>query len=193
MLDPQKVRLAAITALALACICSRVSDAKCLIGDAGEDRRYGPVVVLSPQVPNTSDENARVQETRQLIRRLLISLRRTQEASKAGYAPKWSSTTAGYIYVPRTPQAGGVISNADHNFNILQPAELIYSKPPSDFSQLIGARYTFSGFTDFAQLDREIPLNLARWKQTRHRCMSPAGLVSLPWSVEVFPFVAAHP
>lgn len=160
--------------------------AKCSQQEVIADREYGPVVTISPHLPPTLSEEARVALVRLTLQRTITSLRDRNAAATVGYALDWGHAEGSYVYVPYAPRMGGVLLTPDRHFDLSRPPQLIYSRPLSDpKSRLIGARFMARGGSTFEQLDEQIPLDLARWKRTEYQCRAP-GLPG--WVVDVFPF-----
>jgi hypothetical protein len=106
-------------------------------------------------------------------------------AAKIAMAPYQDYRKAladGYkIFLPNVPQAQYHFTHYGHaleawvHFNPLKPTSLLYKKTPDGGFRLLGVMYTDRFGASEDELDRRIPLSIARWHQHINFCKAPRG------------------
>jgi hypothetical protein len=159
------------------------SSARCLVGSADDDRRYGPLVTLTAERPPNSADIKRADGIVATVQSVLNYYRRTGTAQASGYEVAHRIELVGYTEVPRDLGDRRWPAAYDLHF----PAALFYTRSLNrkSIAVLVGALYTAESDTTGESLDELIPLSIARWARIHPRCAMPAPDL---WSLEVYPF-----
>lgn len=104
------------------------------------------------------------------------------KASMAPYTDYKKALAEGYqIFMPRLPQKMyhftnylNAFSEGSH-FDPSRPTSLLYEKTADGGYKLIGAMYTDRVSAPESELDKRIPLSIARWHQHTNFCKAPRG------------------
>ncbi len=122
---------------------------------------------LQPAAPGDGQRAAALVAT---ARRVMESYRDYRVAARAGYR----------IFLPNIPQKIYHFTNywygwkAGFRFDPERPTSLLYEKHGDEF-KLIGVMYTARQNATDAELDRRVPLSLARWHRHVNFCIPPPG------------------
>jgi hypothetical protein len=85
------------------------------------------------------------------------------------------------IFLPKVPQPQYHFTRYDYalaarsTFDPARPTSLLYTKSADGGYELVGAMYTHKVDATEDELDRRIPLSVARWHQHTNFCKAPAG------------------
>ena len=165
-----RVAVSSIVAACALAICARPVLALCTSDELELDRSVGPMVGFLPAPrPRRAD--------RALAARRLNELRNALEPFRHGIDPA----------VDRDRPAGpkGIVEiSAPQPLRHLGVDTVMYRKPGNDLD-LVAVEYAFPRETSPAELDRILPISVARWHQTTYHCTAPTrGL----WHATVYPF-----
>jgi hypothetical protein len=122
------------------------------------------------RAPNAAD-SARAAALAATLRTALEKYRDVHAAEADGYR----------IFLPNVPQSVYHYTNwrygleAAFGFDPAKPTALLYRKTPSGVWELTGAMYTARAGLGEDDLDRRVPLSVARWHQHVNWCLPPRG------------------
>jgi len=126
---------------------------------------------FTPRRPATGEDQARASE---LVKELQASLDKYKDVSVA--------KADGYkIFAPEHEQKMYHFTKWWHalkaafTFNSEQPTSLLYDKTPNGQFKLVGAMYTAPKRASQEQLDKRVPLSVARWHRHVNMCFPPKG------------------
>jgi hypothetical protein len=144
-----------------------------LASPAAADDMGGMAVhmTLTPAEPRRLGDVERAAAIADAVRAAIEPYRDYHKAIAAGFKP-------GHLDVPQKEYH---FSNRDNfiaalrEFDVTRPTSLLYEHTPDGGFRLIGAMYTDRRDASDAELDRRIPLSMARWHQHIDLCMPPQG------------------
>ncbi len=126
---------------------------------------------FTPKRPATGEDQARASE---LVKELQASLDKYKDVNVA--------KADGYkIFAPEHEQKMYHFTKwwyalkASFTFNPEQPTSLLYDKTPDGQFKLVGAMYTAPKRASEEQLDKRVPLSVARWHRHVNMCFPPKG------------------
>jgi hypothetical protein len=133
---------------------------------------HGPHITLSPRWVERVGDRARADSLVRVAREAAERYRDVAVAKADGYrrfAPQvrnqrvyhYSSTAAAF--------------KARFRFDPASPTALRYQDDTTDGLRLVGVMYTMPTDAPLEELDRRIPLSIARWHQHTNRCLPPRG------------------
>jgi hypothetical protein len=167
---------AAVISFALAVApCARAQE---MSSDTGAMGAMGKQITMNAHMTLTelrTPTAADVERGRQIIETMRASLSKYQDYNVAianGYQP----------FMPTVPQdvyhfGNAEITGAEYmgDFDLKNPGSLLYEKTTFGGWKLVGAMYSAPPLDAPAQLDKLIPLGLARWHEHTNLCL-PAGI-----------------
>ena len=124
---------------------------------------------LTPLRPGTSADSARAAQLVAGMRRALGRYRDARVAEEDGFRP----------FLPGVKQPVRHFTNwrwaikAMFRFDPAKPTSLLYREEPGGRLELLGAMYTAPARTTADELDRRIPLSVARWHEHVNWCLPP--------------------
>ena len=128
-------------------------------------------MLLTPLRPGTAADSARAAQLVADVRRTLARYRDVGVATAQGFRQ----------FLPGVQQPVYHFTNwrwaieAMFRFDPARPTSLLYRKEPAGHFELVGAMYTAPARTTADQLDRRIPLSVARWHEHVNWCLPPRG------------------
>jgi len=128
-------------------------------------------MVMTPRYPASPADSARADAIVTQVRRTLARYRDVRAAVADGYT----------AFLPRVRQpvyhytSYANAARARRTFDIARPTSLLYRPDGSGGFTLIGVMYTAQRGASLEELDRRIPLSIARWHQHVNWCLPPAG------------------
>jgi hypothetical protein len=147
-------------------------------GDTGAMGTMGKEMTLSPHMTMTdlrAPTAADLERGRQIIETMRAALSQYQDYNVAiahGYEPFMPTVPQDvYHFANRRVTAGEYLGD----FDLKHPGSLLYEKTALGGWKLVGAMYDAPPDDTPAQLDKLIPLGLARWHQHTNICL-PAGI-----------------
>jgi hypothetical protein len=142
------------------------------IGAMGKDLTMSAHMTMTELHPPTAADLARGRQIIQTMRAALSQYQDYKVAIANGYEP----------FMPSVPQdvyhfANRQVSGAEYlgDFDLRHPGSLLYEKTTFGGWKLVGAMYDAPPDDTPAQLDKLIPLGIARWHQHVNICL-PAGV-----------------
>jgi hypothetical protein len=131
-----------------------------------------PHMEMTPKWPLAPGDSARAAEIVTVLRRSLEPYRDAAVALRDGYRP----------FLPRVQQQRVYhftswvnALGARSRFDPARPTSLLYKKDASGKLVLVGAMYTDRADTPAEELNRRIPLSIARWHRHVNWCLPPRG------------------
>jgi hypothetical protein len=139
----------------------------CLFGQLEET---GPHLKMTPRREPSAEDRKRADE---IVARLKKAL--------AKYADHEAALEEGYrIFLPQLPLPEHHFTNYAYaaregfEFDVERPSSLLYRKKGDDY-ELAGAMYGAPLGVGLAELDRRVPLGIARWHLHTNVCFPPEG------------------
>lgn len=130
----------------------------------------GPHMKMTPRREPTPDDRKRADE---IVEKLKNSLKK--------YADHEVALRDGYrIFLPRVPLPEHHFTNYAYaareafDFEVDKPSSLLYRKKGDDY-ELAGAMYSAPLGVGLEELDRRVPLSVARWHLHTNVCFPPKG------------------
>ena len=125
--------------------------------------------------PQSAEDFRRAEEIVKVLRESIEKYKDYQAALADGFK----------IFLPHIPQPMYHFTNyrygleAETKFDPARPTSLLYKKTPDGY-ELIGAMYTATRFTTEDDLDKRVPLSVARWHAHVNICLPPRGQGQTP-------------
>ncbi len=125
--------------------------------------------------PQNPEDLKRVEQIVSILRASIEKYRDYQVALQDGYK----------IFLPRIPQPLYHFTKyrygfeAELKFDPSRPTSLLYKKT-SDGYELVGAMYTATRFTSEDELNKRVPLSVARWHAHINICLPPRSQGQMP-------------
>ena len=129
-------------------------------------------IALSPARPWNRADSARAAEVATTLRRTLERYRHAEAARGDGYQI-FAPDVPGQRVYHFTNYAYAMASEA--NFDPTKPTSLLYRKTARGSWVLEGAMYTAHADLPLDELDRRVPLSVARWHRHVNFCLPPWG------------------
>ena len=129
-------------------------------------------IALSPQRPWNPADSARAAEIAVTLRRALERYRDVEAAKEDGYQI-FAPDVPGQRLYHFTNYAYATASEA--SFDPTKPTSLLYRKSKSGGWTLEGVMYTAHADLPLEELDRRVPLSVARWHRHINFCLPPWG------------------
>ena len=129
-------------------------------------------IALTPERPYSSADSARAADVASTLRRALERYRDVEVAKRDGYQ----------IFAPDVP--GQRVYHFTHyayamanegSFDASKPTSLLYRKSGKNGWALEGAMYTAHAELPLEELDKRVPLSVARWHKHVNFCLPPWG------------------
>lgn len=130
----------------------------------------GPHFKFTVVRPQTPEDLKQAENIVQTLRRTLEKYKEYRVAMEDGYKP----------FLPKLPLEEYHFTNTWYGFleafrfDPAYPTSLLYKKTLNGY-ELVGAMYTASKYTQESDLDKRIPLSVARWRQHVNICLPPRG------------------
>jgi hypothetical protein len=137
-----------------------------MAGPMAED----PHMVMSPVFPLQAGDSARADSLVGEIRRALAGFRDVRAAKAAGYRAVFPNVRQPVYHY--TNRANAVA--ARRGFDPDRPTSLLYRPDGRGGMTLVGVMYTAPRGTPLEELNRRIPLSIARWHEHVNWCLPPA-------------------
>jgi len=132
----------------------------------------GPHITLTPAWPERPGDRARADSVAAVAREAVERYRDVAAAEADGYrrfAPQVKRQRI-YHYTSRTAAL-----QARFRFDPAVPTALLYQDDSARGLRLVGVMYTMPASAPLEDLDRRIPLSIARWHQHTNICLPPRG------------------
>jgi hypothetical protein len=132
----------------------------------------GPHLLLTPRRAPQPGDSARAAALVVTLRDALEKYRDVRNAEADGFrmvAPKLRRQRV-YHYTDRRAAAVARV-----RFDPARPTSLLYRPRPDGTVELVGAMYTAPRWASLDDLDRRVPLSIARWHQHTNLCVPPRG------------------
>lgn len=132
----------------------------------------GPHLLLTPLRAPQPGDSARADALVATLRGSLEKYRDVRSAEADGFrmfAPKLRRQRV-YHYTDRRAAAVALV-----RFDPERPTSLLYRPRPDGTVELVGAMYTAPPWASIDDLDRRVPLSIARWHQHTNLCVPPPG------------------
>ena len=126
---------------------------------------------LTPLRAGTSADSARAAELVAEMRRTLAQYRDVGVAVAQGFRQFLPGVQQPVYHFTKWRWA----IEAMFRFDPARPTSLLYRKEPGGHFELVGAMYTAPARTTADELDRRIPLSVARWHAHVNWCLPPRG------------------
>ena len=151
-------------------MCVGPAFARCTADEIALDRSVGPIVAFLPApAPRHAD--------RALATRRFDELRKAVRPFRHGTDPDYDRD--------RQPGRNGIVEiSAPQPLRHLGVDTVLYRKSGDELN-LLAAEYAFPRETSPAELDRILPISVARWHQTTYHCTAPPNGM---WRATVYPF-----
>lgn len=132
----------------------------------------GPHLLLTPLRTPQPGDSARADALVATLRGALEKYRDVRNAEADGFrmfAPRLRRQRI-YHYTDRRAAAVALV-----RFDAERPTSLLYRPRPDGTVELVGAMYTAPRWASLDDLDRRVPLSIARWHQHTNLCLPPRG------------------
>jgi len=132
----------------------------------------GPHMLLTPMRPATPADSARAAAIADTLRRAIVRYADVRVAEADGFqlfAPKVKQQKV--LHFTRYAWA----ARAVFSFDPAKPTSLLYRREPDGSLKLIGAMYTAPQRASLEELNRRVPLSIARWHQHTNVCIPRLG------------------
>jgi hypothetical protein len=132
----------------------------------------GPHLLVTPLRAHQPGDSARADTLVAALRRSLEKYRDVRIAEADGFrmfAPKLRRQRV-YHYTDRRAAAAALV-----RFDPERPTSLLYRPRADGTVELVGAMYTAPRWASLEDLDRRVPLSIARWHQHTNLCLPPRG------------------
>jgi hypothetical protein len=134
----------------------------------------------SPERPTDPADQARAAKLVEVLQTALAKYQDYKVAEAAGYKPFHPEFKhQKIVHFTRFWYA----LKAAFVFNPAEPSSLLYEPLPDGGYELVGAMYTASRRASLDQLNKRVPLSVARWHQHINLCFPPKGapIASVDW------------
>lgn len=165
-----RVVVSSMVAASALALCARPVLALCTRDDLELDRSVGPMVGFLPAPPPRHADRA-------LAARRLGELRKAVEPFRHGIDPAFGRDR-------RAGRSGLVEISAPQPLRHLGVDTVLYRKTANELD-LTAVEYAFPRETSSGELDRILPISVARWHQTTYHCTAPPHGM---WLATVYPF-----
>jgi hypothetical protein len=132
----------------------------------------GPHITLTPEWPERPGDRARADSVAVLARAAVERYRDVAAAEADGYKRFAAQVRNQRVYHYTSTRAAIA---ARFRFDPAAPTALLYKEEAAGGLRLVGVMYTMPADTPLEQLDRRIPLSIARWHQHTNICLPPRG------------------
>jgi len=132
----------------------------------------GPHMTLTPMRPATHADSARAAAVVDTLRRAIARYADVRAAEADGFRP-FAPNVKRQKVLHYTRYAWA--ARAAFGFDPARPTSLLYRREPDGSLKLIGAMYTAPQRASLAELDRRVPLSIARWHLHTNVCIPPLG------------------
>lgn len=139
---------------------------------AGMTTAANPHLRLTPTRPATADDRRRADSLVATLRRALEPYRDVRVAERDGYAQFLRGVKNQPLYHFTSNRRA---MKAGFRFDPAQPTSLLYRKDSAGAFVLVGAMYTAPARASVEELDRRVPLSVARWHQHVNICVPTRG------------------
>lgn len=130
----------------------------------------GPHITLTPVWPEHSGDRARADSIADVARVAVARYKDVELAEADGYRRFAAQVKQQRIY-HYTSRARAL--KAQVTFDAAAPTALLYRDGPNGSLVLVGVMYTAPASLPLDELDRRIPLSIARWHQHTNICLPP--------------------
>ncbi len=132
----------------------------------------GPHMRLTPMRGATQADSVRAAAVADTLRRAIARYADVRVAEADGFRPFAPNVKRQKVlHYTRSAWA----ARAAFSFDPAKPTSLLYRREPDGSLQLIGAMYTAPARASLAELDRRVPLSIARWHMHTNVCVPPFG------------------
>jgi hypothetical protein len=132
----------------------------------------GPHMTLTPLRPAAHADSARATAVADTLRRAITRYADVRAAEADGFRP-FAPNVKRQKVLHYTRYAWA--ARAAFAFDPSKPTSLLYRREPDGSLKLIGAMYTAPQRASLAELDRRVPLSIARWHLHTNVCIPPVG------------------
>jgi hypothetical protein len=132
----------------------------------------GPHMTLTQMRPATHTDSARAAAVAHTLRRAIARYADVRVAEAEGFRP-FAPNAKGQKVLHYTRYASA--ARAAFAFDPAKPTSLLYRRQPDGSLKLIGAMYSAPRRASLAELDRRVPLSIARWHLHTNLCIPPRG------------------
>lgn len=127
-----------------------------------------PHMTLTPVRPATRADTVRAAAVADTLRRAIARYADVRAAEADGFRPFAPNAKAQQVlHYTRY----GWAARATFSFDPAKPTSLLYRREPDGSLRLIGAMYTAPARASLAELDRRLPLSIARWHLHTNVCI----------------------
>jgi len=170
------VLAALIAAPLLAAPCRAQDTTSAEVGMAMDRSMTGPMaadlhMVMTPVWPLAPGDSARAESVVVEVRRAMAKYQDVRQAVADGYKAFFPNVPQPVYHY--TSRANGLA--ARRGFDVTRPTSLLYRPDGNGGFTLIGVMYTAPRSASLEELNRRIPLSIARWHEHVNWCVPPLG------------------
>jgi len=131
----------------------------------------GAHMVMTPSWPLAPGDSARADAIVAEVRRTLSKYQDVHQAEADGFRAFFPNVPQPVYHY--TSRANGLA--ARRGFDVTRPTSLLYRPDGHGGFTLVGVMYTAPRRTTLEELNRRVPLSIARWHEHVNWCLPPAG------------------
>ena len=142
---------------------------------SSEQMEHDPIMAAhmgyTPTRPKSVEDQRRADEMVRTLQNALAKYKDYQVAQADGYKPWHPEIKTPIVHFTKWTYA----IKAQFTFNPSQPTSLLYKRTPDGGYELVGAMYTAPKRASDDDLDRRVPLSVARWHKHLNLCFPKRG------------------